>query len=135
MCCHLKIDFAMKYNSFLVLIIIVFSISSCGRKGEVYLQLEQIEDMLFEENTDSARLLLDELADKVGENEDDYMFYQLLRTRLNYILYSPDFSDSIVNTLVDYYERKGDSEKLAYSYIIKDYPPTKMEMRTRGCTG
>ena len=122
MCCHLKIDFAMKYNSFLVLIIIVFSISSCGRKGEVYLQLEQIEDMLFEENTDSARLLLDELADKVGENEDDYMFYQLLRTRLNYILYSPDFSDSIVNALVDFYERKGDSEKLAYSYYYKGLP-------------
>lgn len=119
---QLKIDFAMKYNSFLVLVILLFSISSCNRKGEVYLQLEQIEDMLFEEKTDSARILLDELADKVGEHEDDYMFYQLLRTRLNYILYSPDFSDSIVNTLVDFYERKGDDEKLAYSYYYKGLP-------------
>jgi len=111
-----------KYIFYLSIFLLFFTFCSCKRTGDVYVQLEQINNLLFDEKIDTALILLDELADKVEDNEDDYMFYQLLRTRLNYILYSPKFSDSIVNALVDFYERKGDSEKLAYSYYYKGLP-------------
>lgn len=66
---------------------------------------------------DSALALLETLADSITHApQKTQMYYRLLTIKAEDKLYMPHTTDSVILSIVDYYQQKGDKERLFESY-------------------
>lgn len=66
---------------------------------------------------DSALALLETLADSITDApQETQMYYRLLTIKAEDKLYMPHTTDSVILSIVDYYQEKGDKERLFESY-------------------
>lgn len=105
------------------LIIILYGgilLFACSNNHETNQELAKIDTLLYKVYEDSAYNELKKI-DASKLKEDDKMYYDLLTTRVKYLRYMPISSDSTINECIAYYEKTGDKEKLAWSYLYKGY--------------
>ena len=66
---------------------------------------------------DSALALLETLADSMSNApQETQMYYRLLTIKAEDKLYMPHTTDSVILSIVDYYRKKGDKERLIETY-------------------
>ena len=107
----------MKRLTYLYIVILVIVLLGCnGRKMSVLEEISKIAD----NNPDSALTLLGKYNhEKIDWGKGDRMYYELIKlkseNKAGYIF----TSDSIINDVVDYYDRKGTAnEKILTHYLL-----------------
>ncbi len=82
--------------------------------------LEKIDNLLNRNNIDSARTLMDRLSDNSFSKQSDIIYYNLLKTIIDYRTREIR-TDSIINSCIKYYEKNqtGNIIKLANAYYYK----------------
>ncbi|MBR2154973.1 MAG: hypothetical protein IJ901_10240 [Bacteroidaceae bacterium] len=98
----------------IVLFLTMCLLTSCGRSGIQQQRLAEI-DSLTKVNADSARGLLARMAVPAAESED-WAYYQLLRVKVDDKMMVKHTSDSVINQVVEFYERDNRSGHLAEAY-------------------
>lgn len=96
---------------------ILFMLTACDGV-RVSVKLDQIDSLILNEQFDSAYVLLKEVAD-ASMTEEDHARYGLLATQLGYITNNPLPSDSLLELAFTYYNKVGNSQKLADAYYYK----------------
>lgn len=96
---------------------ILFMLTACDGV-RVSVKLDQIDSLILNEQFDSACVLLKEVAD-ASMTEEDHARYGLLATQLGYITNNPLPSDSLLELAFTYYNKVGNSQKLADAYYYK----------------
>ena len=92
-------------------------LTACGGT-RVSEKLDQIDSLIAREQIDSAGVILNDLKG-VGMTPEEKAHYDLLATQLSYITNHPLPSDSLLDIAFTYYNRVGNSQKLADAYYYK----------------
>ena len=100
------------------LIIIILFLCACHTKDAMYYKLVEVDTLLGYYNDSCAKKIIDGIKPDMLNNEDK-AYYNLLFTRLCYIKKIKQTNDSLINFSIDYYAKKGDNHKLAYSYYFR----------------
>lgn len=89
----------------------------CACTNKPYPQSLRVADSLIHNNPDSAVILLEELKRSMAfEPQATQMYYQLLTIKAKDKAYIPHTSDSLIKTVVKYYEERKDRERLPETY-------------------
>lgn len=105
----------MKKVRLLFPILLLMCICACTNKP--YPQSLRVADSLIHNNPDSAVILLEELKRSMAfEPQATQMYYQLLTIKAKDKAYIPHTSDSLIKTVVKYYEERKDRERLPETY-------------------
>lgn len=120
--CRMK----MKKTTFQLAILLVL-IACNGVK--ISGKLDQIDSLIAKDQIDSACAIHNSLTE-VSMTEEEKAHYYLLSTQLGYLTNNPLPSDSMLDIALTYYNKVGNSKKLADSYYYKsarsrinqDYP-------------
>lgn len=105
----------MKYNQFLILILLV--ICSCSQNKTMD-KLTQTDSLLDRLETDSVKKMLCGI-DTLNTSQESKVYYKLLYSQYQYIV-DDNFQDTtLLNDCIRFYEKKSDKEKLARSYYYK----------------
>lgn len=105
----------MKYNQFLILILLV--ICSCSQDKTMD-KLTQTDSLLDRLETDSVKKMLCGI-DTLNTSQESKVYYKLLYSQYQYIV-DDNFQDTtLLNDCIRFYEKKSDKEKLARSYYYK----------------
>ena len=99
------------------LIAILFTLMACDRM-RVTEKLDQIDSLIANEQIDSAYVILNSL-NKVTLTPEEQAHYGLLATQLGCITNHPLPSDSLLDVALIYYNKVGNSQKLADAYYYK----------------
>lgn len=83
-------------------------------------KLNQIDSLIAKEQFDSASIIHHSL-NKVDMSPEDKAHYYLLATQLGYITYHPLPSDSLLDLALMYYNKIGNTQKLADAYYYKSF--------------
>ena len=118
----------MRKSCILVCSILMVTLLGCNHHP-ITQELNQIDSLIAQEQIDSAKAMLDSLKE-VDKTAEDQAHYGLLATQLGYITNHPLPSDSLLEMAFTYYQKVGNSQKLADTYyykscraeINKDYP-------------
>ena len=108
---------AMKKLCFLPFLL--YLVVSCNQSDDTYNKLSQIDALLYEEQDIMADSLLNNIKSEELDTPEKTMYYNMLRTGVKYRMGERKQNDSIINKCVDYYEKKGDIEKLAMSIFTR----------------
>lgn len=112
----------MRKIRLLLPILLLACICACNNKP--YPQSIQVADSLVYSNPDSAITLLEQLKGSMAfEPKVTQMYYRLLTIKAKDKAYITHTSDSLIKTVVEYYEEKKDKERLpeAYYYAGRVY--------------
>ena len=105
----------MKKVRLLFPILLLMCICACTNKP--YPQSLRVADSLIHNNPDSAVILLEELKRSMAfEPQATQMYYQLLTIKAKDKAYITHTSDSLIKTVVKYYEERKDWERLPETY-------------------
>ena len=105
----------MKKVRLLFPILLLMCICACTNKP--YPQSPRVADSLIHNNPDSAVILLEELKRSMAfEPQATQMYYQLLTIKAKDKAYITHTSDSLIKTVVKYYEERKDRERLPETY-------------------
>lgn len=105
----------MKKVRLLFPILLLMCICACTNKP--YPQSLRVADSLIHNNPDSAVILLEELKRSMAfEPQATQMYYQLLTIKAKDKAYITHTSDSLIKTVVKYYEERKDQERLPETY-------------------
>lgn len=105
----------MKKVRLLFPILLLMCICACTNKP--YPQSLRVADSLIHNNPDSAVILLEELKRSMAfEPQATQMHYQLLTIKAKDKAYITHTSDSLIKTVVKYYEERKDRERLPETY-------------------
>ena len=105
----------MKKVRLLFPILLLMCICACTNKP--YPQSLRVADSLIHNNPDSAVILLEELKRSMAfEPQTTQMYYQLLTIKAKDKAYITHTSDSLIKTVVKYYEERKDRERLPETY-------------------
>lgn len=105
----------MKKIRLLLPILLLMCICACTNKP--YPQSLRVADSLIHNNPDSAVILLEELKRSMAfEPQATQMYYQLLTIKAKDKAYITHTSDSLIKTVVKYYEERKDRERLPETY-------------------
>ena len=105
---------------------IIFLSACTDKRHQLHSELFYIES-LSDEKPDSAAMLLHQFAvENRGLSQADEAYYNLLQTKTN-ILLKASPSDSIINTVINYYENNEDEHKLALAYYYKSQISMSLE--------
>ena len=105
----------MKKVRLLFPILLLMCICACTNKP--YPQSLRVADSLIHNNPDSAVILLEELKRSMAfEPQATQMYYQLLTIKAKDKAYITHTSDSLIQTVVKYYEERKDRERLPDTY-------------------
>ena len=105
----------MKKVRLLFPILLLMCICACTNKP--YPQSLRVADSLIHNNPDSAVILLEELKRSMAfEPQATQMYYQLLTIKAKDKAYITQTSDSLIKTVVKYYEERKDRERLPETY-------------------
>lgn len=89
----------------------------CACTNKPYPQSLRVADSLIHNNPDSAVILLEELKRSMAfEPQATQMYYQLLTIKAKDKAYITYTSDSLIKTVVKYYEERKDRERLPETY-------------------
>lgn len=104
----------------LILLTIICLLSGSCQQSTTYPPAMRQAESLMEIYPDSADCLLQDLMDSISSySEETQRYYQLLRIQANDKLYITHRSDSLINLIVDFYEKLGDEEKLMKAYYYQ----------------
>jgi uncharacterized protein YoxC len=107
----------MKLKRIIHLFTILLMLTACdGTKVSV--KLDQIDSLIAKEQIDSACFLLNSLKE-VDMTAEDQAHYALLATQLGDITNHPLPSDSLLDLAFSYYNKEGNSQKLADALYYK----------------
>lgn len=109
----------IKYIYFLVIALpLIFC--GCNNKTNVYENLVLVDTLLEREQVDSAQKVM-KCINMPKSTTDTYSqaYYNLLATRIDYILYKPITSDSLISQCAETFKKLNDLNKLALSYYYK----------------
>lgn len=111
----------MKEKSLIyILCFFVILISGCVDKTHpLYPELLQIDSLAEEHPDRAASLLLQLPAGNKNRTQENNVFYGLLQTKIEILLEKKITSDSIINYVIDYYEKVHDDHLLSYAYFYK----------------
>lgn len=105
----------MKKVRLLFPILLLMCICACTNKP--YPQSLRVADSLIHNNPDSAVILLEEFKRSMAfEPQATQMYYQLLTIKAKDKAYITHTSDSLIKTVVKYYEERKDRERLPETY-------------------
>ena len=105
----------MKKVRLLFPILLLMCICACTNKP--YPQSLRVADSLIHNNPDNAVILLEELKRSMAfEPQATQMYYQLLTIKAKDKAYITHTSDSLIKTVVKYYEERKDRERLPETY-------------------
>lgn len=108
-----------KLHSILLFSIVTYLIS-CTSSPSTYPTNMQKAENYMNTRPDSALILLQGLADSINVYpEETQMFWHLLTIQAKDKQYIVHTSDSLINSIVEYYERYGDKEKLMMAYYYQ----------------
>lgn len=109
----------MKHSIFLILVGLLGWCTGCTRTSDFYPHSMRMAIGCIEHRPDSALMLLQNMADSLeGLPEETRMYYQLLTLQAEDLQYLMHTDDSLVTTLVQYYEVKGDECKKVQAYYL-----------------
>ncbi len=117
-----KIHIINRYKTLLTIFCLLLCLFSCGSKPYPYALLSA--DSLMNTCLDSAVILLEKMEDGISqESKEIQMFYWLLTIKAKDKAYITHTSDSLIQTIVHYYEKKKDEKYLpeAYYYAGRVY--------------
>ena len=107
----------MRFFGFVTLLLSI--IVSCNKTDDTYKKLEQVDALLYEESDSIAYSLLNSIETEELNTPEKVNYYNLLKTGLRYRMGDRKQTDSLINTCIKFYEKIGDSEKLALSYYYR----------------
>jgi len=107
----------MKMRKIVYLFATLLMLSACDGT-RVSEKLDQIDSLIAREQIDSSCVLLKQVAG-ASITEEDQAHYGLLATQLGYITNQPLPSDSLLDLALIYYDKVGNSQKLADAYYYK----------------
>ena len=113
----------MKKGLFLILLLFLFCLISCHRRP-MYPSILYVADSLTNVAPQQALQVLDSIVEEmVRADKPTRMYYQLLTVKAKDKAYITHTSDSLMLSLVDYYEHGGDKSLLpeAYYYLGSAY--------------
>lgn len=99
------------------LYILLFSITfiACSSSSRYRKQLDTVE-AIIEEVPDSAKTILEGIPISLLSEGEEKALYNMLWTMTNYKLYNPFVDDSLIKYSVNYYEKSGETDRLATAY-------------------
>lgn len=109
----------MNMRKIIYLLAVLLMLTACGGM-RVSEKLDQIDSLIVKEQYDSACVLLKE-ASEASMTEEDQAHYGLLATQLSFITIHPLPTDSLLDVAFTYYNKIGNSEKLADVYYYKSF--------------
>lgn len=118
----------MNMRKIIYLLAVLLMLTACNGM-KVSEKLDMVDSLIARESIDSASLIHKSL-NEVNMTPEDLAHYGLLATQLGYLLNNPLPSDSLLNLALTYYDKVGNSQKLADVYYYKsarsrinrDYP-------------
>lgn len=108
----------MRFCRFFILLMVMATVS-CSKKSETIQKLEQIDSLLYEEADSVAYSILSSIKSEDLNTSEKTMYYNLLKTGLQYRMGDREQTDSVISNCVKFYEKEGDKEKLALSYFYR----------------
>ena len=99
------------------LYILLFSITfiACSSSSRYRKQLEIVETVI-EEVPDSAKTILEGIPISLLSEGEEKALYNMLWTMTNYKLYNSFVDDSLIKYSVNYFEKSGETDRLATAY-------------------
>ena len=94
-------------------------LTACDRMS-VSEKLDQIDSLIAREQIDSASIIHKSL-NEASMTEEDMAHYRLLAIQLGYVTNHPLSSDSLLDLALAYYNKVGNSQKLADTYYYKSF--------------
>lgn len=107
----------MKMRKIIYLFATLLMLTACGGT-RVSEKLDQIDSLIARDQIDSAGVILNDLKG-VGMTPEEKAHYGLLATQLGCITNHPLPSDSLLDVALIYYNKVGNSQKLADAYYYK----------------
>ena len=104
----------MKYKHLIILIIL--GLTSCN--SNISEKLNTIDSLLNQEKTDSAFQELQTIFTTDLKDEGDRAFYNLLKTRTDYLKNIPLLSDTLINYSINYYQKEKDDNRLSGGLLL-----------------
>ena len=115
----------MKKICYFISAAILLSFIGCGHQPMAK-KLADIDSLIIKEHYDSASAILNRLSEK-AMTEEDKAHYCLLATQLGYVTDHPLPSDSLLDMAFTYYNKVGNSHKLANAYYYKSLRAEKID--------
>ena len=107
----------MKQASLIVVGILM--LLSC-QTGSISKKLTEVDSLVFKEEYDSAYQMISSIDETTIKNQEDQAHYRLLKVQTGYLANKPAASpDSLLDKVIDYYQKRNNSEKLADAYYYK----------------
>ncbi len=103
----------------LTIVVLVMIICGCNSRNKTFEKLVLVDSLLEQENLDSATRIMDKLKNIPKRDKDIQAYYYLLSTRLDYMMYRPKMSDSLLNKSIAFYTNQHTNNKLAICYYYK----------------
>lgn len=114
----------MKKICYFISAAILLSFIGCGHQPMTK-KLADIDSLIIKEQYDSASAILNSLSEK-AMTEEDKAHYYLLSTKLGYYTNHPLATDSMLDLALTYYNKVGNSQKLADAYYYKSVQAEKI---------
>lgn len=109
----------MKILPYIIGLILLANVFACQRKTTYPLAMQQAES-LMNTRPDSALYLLQGMADSVSTlPEETQMYYHLLTIQAKDKQYITHTSDSLINSIVSFYEDYDDNDRLMMAYYYQ----------------
>jgi Uncharacterized enzyme of heme biosynthesis len=107
----------MKQSS---LIVVGFLMLLSCQTGSISKKLTEVDSLVFKEEYDSAYQMISSIDETTIKNHEDQAHYNLLKVQTGYLANKPATSpDSLLDEVIDYYQKHNNSEKLADAYYYK----------------
>ena len=98
--------------------LVVVILAGCGR-SHTQQALEQADSLLQQRRFNEAQAVLRQVGMMGLTRQSDAAYYALLTTQLDYLLYKPIETDSVINSAVDYYRHEGPLTRYANALFYK----------------
>lgn len=118
----------MKKNGLIAVLFPMFFIVACSPKSNTYQQLEHVDSVLFCNFPDSAKSLLRGIT---PETEADSAYYNILKSRTDYMLCATEYDFKDIDFSINYYQRHYNARKLADAYYYKAMIDIDHDLLTR----
>jgi len=105
-----------KYKYYLLGLLLLL-IYSCSHSK--YEQLSSINQLIEQDQLDSAEIKFDEVDFTEFNNKKDVAYYNLIRCKLDYRQYRPMDSDTLINFSINVFQETDNDSLLAESYFYK----------------
>ena len=102
------------------LIVVGFLMLLSCQTGSISRKLTEVDSLVFKEEYDSAYQMISSIDETTIKNQEDQAHYKLLKVQTGYLVNKPAASpDSLLDEVIDYYQKEGNAEKLADAFYYK----------------